>query len=392
MPDRHDDDEAVGPVAQHSVAVPRDAVVAVAVEVAPHRADRDAVALADRGRHGVDVGQVEALAEREAGGAAGLLEHPVVHRDLGTVPRQRLEQLVEHRVRAREPRRLVVEPRPLVEVVRGRARGTTSPRSGRPRRGEKTGRTCVRYYHGRTVAFPEISERVGIAWGSPRTVGARRRGPRLGDGLPRRHDRQRRAPDDRPRTCDADLADLQWVLDAYLVTLTALLLLGGRARRPVRPSSSVHDRRRVRSQRRRRCAGSRRRPARSSRPGPCRESVPRCSCPAAWRCSRRRSARRIAPGDRCVVGAHGRRERGGALRRRMARRRRVLAVGVPHQPAARRRRAVRRASRARERRSRRAARISTCSGATIVALGLASLTAGLIEAGGGWTAPDHRAR
>ena len=29
------------------------------------------------------------------------------------------------------------------------------------------------------------------------------------------------------RDLDADLADLQWVLDAYLVTLTALLLLGG---------------------------------------------------------------------------------------------------------------------------------------------------------------------
>ena len=98
MADRHDHDQAVGPIAQHAVAVPGHAVVPVAVEVAPHRSERDAIAIAERGCHRVDVGEVEALADREAGRAARLLELAVVHLHFGAVPGQALEELVEHDV------------------------------------------------------------------------------------------------------------------------------------------------------------------------------------------------------------------------------------------------------------------------------------------------------
>jgi hypothetical protein len=56
-PHRYDQDETVGRIAEHPIAVPGDAVVAVAVEVAPHRADRDAISHADGRRHHVDVGR-----------------------------------------------------------------------------------------------------------------------------------------------------------------------------------------------------------------------------------------------------------------------------------------------------------------------------------------------
>ena len=99
----------------------------------------------------------------------------------------------------------------------------------------------------------------------------------------------------------ADLADLQWVLDAYLVTLTALLLLGGAL-------GDKYGRRRVfmigvgafaAASALCGIAPTTEHPHRGPRPS--RESEPPCSCRAAWPCFRRRSARRIE-GARSVRG------------------------------------------------------------------------------------------
>ena len=86
-------------------------------------------------------------------------------------------------------------------------------------------------------------------------------------------------------------------------------------------------------------AGRRRRPPRARQPRPPhRDDAPR------------------RPGPRCgrVVGPHRRLERDRAVPRRVAHRRRVVAVGLPAQRAARRGRRVGRQGRARERRRRRA--------------------------------------
>ena len=114
------------------------------------------------------------------------------------------------------------------------------------------------------------------------------------------------------RDLKTDVAGLQWTLDAYLVTLTAFLLFGGalgdrfgRKRDLHRPASSRSPSRasRARSRPTRPCSRSR---ARS------RARRARCSCPAAWRSSARRSttwtaAARSArgPGLAGVAGAVG---------------------------------------------------------------------------------------
>ena len=132
-------------------------------------------------------------------------------------------------------------------------------------------------------------------WGSPLgEVDARRRCPGLGDGVPRRHGRQRRAPVDgrgparRPRRPAVGARRVP--RDAHRPPAARR-----RAGRPLRAPPRVHDRRR----RLRRGVGavrrSRRRPARSSPPGRCRAQAPRCSCRAAWPCSPRRSARTTEP-------------------------------------------------------------------------------------------------
>ena len=46
------------------------------------------------------------------------------------------------------------------------------------------------------------------------------------DGLPRRHRRQRRAATI-GEDLDATLAELQWVINGYLLSLASLILLGG---------------------------------------------------------------------------------------------------------------------------------------------------------------------
>ena len=135
------------------------------------------------------------------------------------------------------------------------------------------------------------------------------------------------------RDLDADLADLQWVLDAYLVTLTALLLLGGAL-------GDRFGRRRVFT------IGVGAFALASLLCG----VAPTTGALIAARALQGVGAAMLVPGslallsatirqedraarDRCVVGFDRRRGRGGTIPRRMARRRGVLAVGVSHQLA-----------------------------------------------------------
>ena len=100
---------------------------------------------------------------------------------------------------------------------------------------------------------------------------------------------------------NAGLAGQQWVVEAYMLTLVALLLVGRLARRPARATADV----RLRPDRLRRDldplrAGARRSSSWSA-PAPCRGSPGRCWCPARWRSSpppsrARPAARRSAPG------------------------------------------------------------------------------------------------
>ena len=187
------------------------------------------------------------------------------------------------------------------------------------------------------------------------------------------------------RDLDADLADLQWVLDAYLVTLTALVLLGGAlgdrfGRRRVftigvgafavasvlcgvAPTTGALIAARV-------AAGSRCRDAGARQPG------------AAVRHDAPRGSR---PRDRCVVRPHRRRERGrdrssedGSSTRRHGDGRSSSTCPSPSSSWSPARRVP-------ESTDPDAPAHLDLLGATIVALGLASLTAGLIEAGAGWT-------
>ena len=54
----------------------------------------------------------------------------------------------------------------------------------------------------------------------------------------------------------AGFSDVQWTLDAYALTLAALLLTSGVARRPLRPQAAVHHRARRSSRSARCCAAS----------------------------------------------------------------------------------------------------------------------------------------
>ena len=94
---------------------------------------------------------------------------------------------------------------------------------------------------------------------------------------------------------DAGLSSLQWVVNAYTLTLAGFLLLGGALGDRFGRRRGVPHRRRVV---RRRVAAVRdraERRVRSSRPARCRASAPRCSRPGASRSSRRASCPRTAP-------------------------------------------------------------------------------------------------
>ena len=100
-----------------AVAVPRDGVVAVAVEVGGDRRELDAVAAAEAAGHAVEhrgpVGPRAGLEARH-------VDDPVVHRSLERLPRRRLEHRVEQRVGPGDPARHDVDPR---APARGTAAG-----------------------------------------------------------------------------------------------------------------------------------------------------------------------------------------------------------------------------------------------------------------------------
>ena len=182
----------------------------------------------------------------------------------------------------------------------------------------------------------------------PGRLGHRGHRARLGHRVPRRHRRQRRAARPSASDLDAGLRGLQWILDGYLVTLDRAAAPRRLAGRPLRPAAGVRDRPRrlhgrvgplrPRSEHRR-C---------SSPPGPCRASAARCSCPGSLAII----SASFHPDDRGrAVGAWsglaGVPSAIGPVPRRLAGRRGVVAAGLPHQRAPRRR-------------GRRASRCATC--------------------------------
>ena len=179
---------------------------------------------------------------------------------------------------------------------------------------------------------------------------------------------------------DASFGGLQWILNGYTLALAALILLGGGlgdrfGRRRIFVIGAVGFTARLRAVRgldQRADAGRRPRPAGRGRrhadagepgdhPGLVRAGGPR-------------------PGDRRVVGARRRGDRHRSVPRRVARRRRVVALDLPAQRAARhRRRHRRRAPRPRDRATRTPPVGWTSPGAVLGALALAGLTLGLSE-------------
>ena len=179
------------------------------------------------------------------------------------------------------------------------------------------------------MTMPLPGTEVGSRPGRP--VG---RDPRVRDGVPRRHDRQRRAAAHRRRP-RRHVAGLQWTVNGYLLTLAAFVLLGGAlgdrlGRRKIfligivwftvasvlcaiAPTIEYPDRRPVPAGRRRSALLT---------PG---------SLAMIQARFRRRGPRQ---GDRPVVGPRRRVHRARPVRRRLADRRALLALGVPDQRAA----------------------------------------------------------
>ena len=176
------------------------------------------------------------------------------------------------------------------------------------------------------------------------------------------------------------LAGQQWTANAYLITLSSLILLGRLARRPLRRAADVHGRRRrvrrhvrlLRGGADDRAAGGRpsaagrvRRPPDPRRPGRDRRDLP---------------TRRAREGSRRLDRVGRDRHRARAADRRAARRCRLVAVDLrhqhpdrPHHPRARDARHGAGPAAARPE-----ARVDYV-GAALCALGLAGFTYGLIE-------------
>ena len=117
--DADDGDERVDLLVAHPVAVPRHAVGARAVVVAPDRVERPLVDAGQRVPHLVEHGQRDSgitLGLRPPPDEPGLLDHPVVHGHGALAPRQPGDQLREHVIRPVQPPREVIDPARRIEV------------------------------------------------------------------------------------------------------------------------------------------------------------------------------------------------------------------------------------------------------------------------------------
>ena len=170
---------------------------------------------------------------------------------------------------------------------------------------------------------------------SGRALGDRRDRARFGHRVSRRHDRERRAARDRPRAEDRCRGP---AMDGRRLSGAAhrVAVVRRRARRPLRPPARVRDRARVVHGRERRLCRRARRDCARHRPG---------GAGRGRRAARSREPRhhrlgvpRLRPRarHRCVVGPRRHRERDRPVRRRLAHRHVLVALGVPHQRADRR--------------------------------------------------------
>ena len=110
-------DDGLGQLPRHAVAVPGDAVRAVAVEVDPHLREPHAVV---HGEHRGHCAQVlrrgRPVVEQPAVGETRFGDDPVVHVHGVPAPRRLLQQAGEEPVRAAAPAGLLVHPGAVVEL------------------------------------------------------------------------------------------------------------------------------------------------------------------------------------------------------------------------------------------------------------------------------------
>ena len=114
--EREDRDARVLELAELLVAVPRDAVVAVAVVVEPDAPEADVVARRERGSRGVERRMRHRLTRGEPAGQARIVDHALVHPPLALLPLDPREQRVEQRVGAVHPLARDIDPAVVVEV------------------------------------------------------------------------------------------------------------------------------------------------------------------------------------------------------------------------------------------------------------------------------------
>ena len=119
MAERDDGDERLGDGARDPVAVPGDAVTAVAVEVGAHRVEGTLVVRRERRADVLERGRQRHLAGdvRPARHQPRCRHDPPVELLLGLLPRRGLEQPAEEVVGMAQPAGDVVDPRGVVEVM-----------------------------------------------------------------------------------------------------------------------------------------------------------------------------------------------------------------------------------------------------------------------------------
>jgi len=118
LTERHKGHYGIRDLGRYAVAVPGNAVAAVAVEVEPHRIEPDVVVRRERGARVLEplVRARGRLVDAQPGGEAWLVDLPVVHPTPPLAPDNVTEELFEGLVGAGQPTRAVVDPGDLVEL------------------------------------------------------------------------------------------------------------------------------------------------------------------------------------------------------------------------------------------------------------------------------------